>query len=192
MDDDNPRKSEGRNDLTVSRVELTTSLYQELRKLAAARMANQADPQTLQATALVHEAWLRLGGENQPKWQNKAHFFASVAGVMRNILVDRARRRKRIRHGGNLRRVDLEKTDGEGMNALSAARDDEFILLHEALEKLEAADPEPADLIKLRYFVGLTVSELAETLQLSTRTTERRLAYARSWLACEMQELMGT
>lgn len=190
MSPDNTAQPEKPNQEPEGRINLTTSLYQELRKLAAARMANQAGPQTLQATALVHEAWLRLGGENQPKWENRAHFFASVAEVMRNILVDRARRRKRIRHGGNLRRVDLETTGSEGMNTISAARDDEFITLHEALERLEAIDPEPANLIKLRYFAGLTIPELAETLDLSRRTTERRLAYARSWLGYEMQEAM--
>ncbi|MEX0322261.1 MAG: ECF-type sigma factor [Puniceicoccaceae bacterium] len=190
MADNHSSKTESTEDLTVSRVDLTTSLYQELRKLAAARMANQAGPQTLQATALVHEAWLRLGGENQPNWENRAHFFASVAEVMRNILVDRARRRKRIRHGGKLHRVDLETTGSEGMNAISAARDDEFITLHEALERLEAIDPEPANLLKLRYFAGLTIPELAEATDLSRRTTERRLAYARSWLGSEMQDAM--
>ena len=188
MVDEYSKQNESTDNLLVSRVDLTTTLYGELRKLAAARMANQLGPQTLQATALVHEAWLRLGGENQPDWENRAHFFSSVANVMRNILVDRARRRKRIRHGGKLRRVDLETTEGEGMNAIAAARDDEFILLHEALERLEQIDPEPATLVKLRYFAGLTISELAETLDLSKRTAERRLAYARSWLGNEIQQ----
>ncbi len=175
-----------------NKVDLTTSLYGELRKLAKARMVNQFGPQTLQATALVHEAWLRLGGDNQPDWENRAHFFASVANVMRNILVDRARRRQRIRHGGKLRRVDMDTAEREGMNAITATRDAEFIALHEALERLEQVDPEPAKLIQLRYFVGLSIKELSETLELSPRTTERRLAYARTWLGYEIQQAMAS
>ena len=102
------------NSPDLSRVDLTTTLYGELRKLAAARMAGQYGPQTLQATALVHEAWLRLGGDEQPEWNDRTHLFAAVAEAMRHILVDRARRRQRMRHGGGLQRVDLEAWNWEG------------------------------------------------------------------------------
>jgi RNA polymerase sigma factor (TIGR02999 family) len=172
-------------------VALTTTLYGELRKLAAARLATQEGPLTLQATALVHEAWLRLGGDHQNEWANRAHFFASVAEVMRNILIERARRRQRIRHGGKYRRVDFSLAERERAGHLTQARDLEFIALHEALEQLTLFDPDTARLVNLRYFAGLTVKELAETLELSIRTTERRLAFARSWLGCEIQRLLA-
>jgi len=172
-------------------VDLTTTLYGELRKLAAARLAAQQGPLTLQATALVHEAWLRLGGDEQREWANRAHFFASVAEVMRNILIERARRRQRIRHGGQYRRVDFSLAEREGAEKLFEARDLELIALHEALEQFELIDPDTARLVKLRYFAGLTVKELAKTLELSIRTTERRLAFGRSWLGCEIQRLLA-
>ena len=171
--------------------QLTNSLYLELRKLAAARMANQYVPQTLQATALVHEAWLRVEGKGDKVWDNRGHFFGAVAEAMRNVLVDRARRRQALRHGGNLKRVDLEQIElGYGLHK-SHRDDEELIALNEALEKLQLSDPRSADLIKMRYFAGLTVGELANVFEFSLRTTERRLAYARAWLEVEIKRAMA-
>ncbi len=174
-----------------SRVDLTTTLYGELRQFAAACMAGQQDLQTLQATALVHEAWLRLGGDEQPEWTDRTHFFAAVAEAMRHILVDRARWRQRIRHGGGLQRVELETWNWEGSeSAKSAAHDDALLLVHEALEKLSTGDPETVKLVKLRFFAGLTVREAAEAMVLSERTVRRRLAFARAWLGLEIRSGM--
>ena len=171
-----------------SRVDLTTTLYGELRKLAAARMAGQNGPQTLQATALVHEAWLRLGGDEHPDWTDRTHLFAAVAEAMRHILVDRARRRQRIRHGGGLQRVDLDAWNWERLDSSKSAVHDEALLaMHESLEKLASADPQTANLVKLHFFAGLTVYEAAEAVGVSLRTAERRLAYARAWLGREIR-----
>ena len=171
-----------------SRVDLTKTLYGQLRKLAAARVARQYGPQTLQATDLVHEAWLRLGGDEQPQWDNRAHFFGAVAEAMRNILVDRARRRQRIRHGGDLQRVELKTLNWERLDSLRAAADDEALLaMHEALEKFARGDPQTAELVKLHFFAGLTIREAAEAMELSERTAMRRLAYARAWLGLEVR-----
>lgn len=177
---------------TASRVELTTTLYGELRKLAASRMAGQFGPQTLQATALVHEAWLRLGGDQQPNWANRAQFFASVAEAMRRILVDRARRRQRIRHGGKLKRVYLEDWNWERLEPSRAAANDEVMLLvHEALEQLQRVDPLSAQLVNLRYFAGLTFQEVKEVTGVSERTARRRLAFARAWLGREIRRALA-
>jgi RNA polymerase sigma factor (TIGR02999 family) len=155
-------------------------------------MAEQKGPQTLQATALVHEAWLRLGGDEQPEWADRAHLFAAVAEAMRHILVDRARWRQRIRHGGGLQRVDLETWNWEGSESSKAAAHDEALLVvHETLEKLSTADPETVKLIKLRFFAGLTVREAAETMGFSERTVRRRLAYARAWLGLEIRSALA-
>ena len=171
-----------------SRVDLTTTLYGELRKLAAARVAGEYGPQTLQATALLHEAWLGLGGDEQPAWDNRANFFSAVAEAMRHILVDRARRRQRIRHGGGLQRVDLETWNWERLDSSKTAANDEALLaVHGSLEKLTLIDPETSRLVKLRFFAGLTVAEAAEAMELSVRTTHRRLAYARAWLRREIR-----
>ncbi len=171
-----------------SRVDLTTTLYGSLRKLAAARMARQYGPQTLQATALVHEAWLRLGGDEQPQWTNRAHFFGGVAEAMHNILVDRARKRQRIRHGGGLQRVELETLNWERLDSLKAAADDEALLtMHEALKKFAMEDPQTTKLVNLHFFAGLTIREAAEAMELSERTAFRRLAYARAWLGLEVR-----
>ena len=176
-----------------SRVDLTTTLYRELRKLAAAYMAGEYGTQTLQATALVHEAWLRLGGDKQPQWSNRAYFFGAVAEAMRRILVDRARKRRRIRHGGGLRRVDLETWNWEGSEpSKAAARDEALLLLNEALDRLAIGNPQSAELVKLHFFVGLTVREAAEAMELSERTTRRRLAYARAWLGRELRRGLAT
>src|SRR5262245_29669463 len=167
---------------TQSPEELLTLLYDELRRLAAQRMAGEAPGQTLQATALVHEAWLRLGGD-QRSWQNRAHFFAAAAEAMRRILVDRAREKKAARHGGGVERVSLE-----GLELAAAMDDDQVIAVHEALERLAAHDPVKAELVKLRFFAGLTMEEAARVLEVSEPTAKRYWAYARAWLYRQIKE----
>jgi RNA polymerase sigma factor (TIGR02999 family) len=162
--------------------ELLPLVYEELRKLAAHKMAGETPGQTLQATALVHEAWLRLGGDRQPAWQNQAHFFAAAAEAMRRILVDRARRRKSLRRGGGAERVDLDFIE-----VAEPVNDDELLAVHEALDRLAAHDPEKAELVKLRFFAGLTFQEAALALALTPTTAKRHWAYARAWLYREIQ-----
>lgn len=161
--------------------ELLPLVYEELRKLAAQKMAHEAPGQTLQATALVHEAWLRLGGDQQPQWQNRGHFFAAVAEAMRRILIDNARRKLYLRHGGGAERVNLDGLD------LAASMDDEQLLaLHEALDRLAAHDAEKAQVVKLRFFAGLTNEQAAKVLGVSAPTVKRHWAYARAWLFREL------
>jgi RNA polymerase sigma factor (TIGR02999 family) len=162
--------------------ELLSLVYDELRKLAAQKMAREAPGQTLQATALVHEAWLRLGGDQQPAWQNRAHFFAAAAEAMRRILIDNARRKKAQRHGGNLERVPLE-----GLELAAGMEDEQLLALHEALDRLAALDATKAELVKLRFFVGLTIEESAQVLGFSEPTAKRHWTYARAWLYRELQ-----
>jgi RNA polymerase sigma factor (TIGR02999 family) len=133
--------------------QLLPLVYDELRRLAAQKMARESAGQTLQPTALVHEAWLRLGGDQQPTWQNRAHFFGAAAEAMRRILIDRARRRQAMRHGGGQERINVDDLE------LAAATDDDDRLLavHDALDKLTAQDPRKAELVKLRYFAGMTI-----------------------------------
>ncbi len=155
-------------------------------------MAKQYGPQTIQATALVHEAWLRLGGDEQPQWDNRAHFFGAVAKAMRNILIDRARTRQRIRHGGDLKRVDLETWNWERLEPSKTQTDDKVMLaLHEALEQLEVEDPETAKLAELHFFAGLTIREAAEAVNLALRTAERRLDFVRVWLGREVRRSLA-
>ena len=157
--------------------ELLPLVYDELRKLAAQKMARETAGQTLQATALVHEAWLRLGGDDQPEWQNRAHFFSAAAEAMRRILIDNARRKKYVRHGGGAERVNLDSLE------LAASMDDEQLLaLHEALDQLAAHDAQKAELVKLRFFAGLTNEQTAKLLGVSEPTVKRHWAYARAWL----------
>jgi RNA polymerase sigma factor (TIGR02999 family) len=156
-------------------------VYEELRKLAARKMARESPGQTLQATALVHEAWLRLGGDRQPAWNDGRHFFAAAAEAMRRILIDRARSRGAIRHGGQARRINLDAVE------LAADADDEQLLaVHEAVERLAAHDPGKAELVRLRFFAGLTIGQAAKTLGLSEPTAKRHWAYARAWLYREI------
>ncbi|MFO0815207.1 MAG: ECF-type sigma factor [Gemmatales bacterium] len=157
-------------------------VYDELRKLAAQRMAHEKPGQTLQATALVHEAYLRLVGElDNQHWDGRGHFFAAAAEAMRRILVEGSRRKKRIKHGGGQKRIDIEDV------ALIAENPpDEFLDLDEAIRKFEQVDAEAAQVIKLRYFAGLTMQQTAEALGLSLRTAERNDAYARTWLHREL------
>ena len=162
--------------------ELLPLVYEELRKLAAARMVNEAESHTLQPTALVHEAWLRLVGFEAPTFQNRAHFFGAAAEAMRRILIDRARKRNRERRGGDLQRVDFERLD------VANPEDDTTLLaVSEALDRLAAHDPEGAELIKLRFFAGLPNIEAARVLGLSERTAKRTWAYARAWLYEELK-----
>lgn len=152
-------------------------VYEELRRLAATKMAHIAPGQTLQPTALVHEAWLRLeGGENQG-WENRKHFFAAASQAMRHILIERARRKLRARHGAGLERVDLDVIE------IAAPSDDERLLqVNEALDELAVIAPEKAEVVKLRFFVGFEEQETAEVLNLSPRTVERYWSYAKAWL----------
>jgi RNA polymerase sigma factor (TIGR02999 family) len=162
-------------------------VYGELRKLAAAKMARESSGQTLQPTALVHEAWLRLGGEAQPQWKNRAHFFAAAAEAMRRILIENARRRHAVRHGGGLEKVSANQT-GFDVAAVEMG-DAELLLLNEALDALAAHDPRKAELVKLQYFVGLTVEESAAALGITDRTARRDWVYARTWLFNEIVRL---
>ena len=161
--------------------ELLPLVYEELRKLARARMANELPGHTLQATALVHEAYLRLLGNEQQSWANRAYFFAAAAEAMRRILIDHARRRRALRHGGGNEHVPVEE-----LSIAAPADEDELIAVHEALEKLAAHDAQKAELVKLKYFVGLTTDEAAAILGLSEPTAKRHWAYARAWLFREI------
>lgn len=163
-------------------------VYDELRKLAAAKMAREAPGLTLQPTALVHEAWLRLGGEEQPNWKNRAHFFAAAAEAMRRILIENARRRHAVRHGAGLEKVSANAT---GFDIAAPLTDSELLLLNEAMDNLAAHDSRKAELVKQWYFVGLTVEEAARELGISERTAQRDWAYARAWLMAEIDRLRG-
>jgi len=162
--------------------QLLPLVYEELRKLAAARMAQEAAGHTLQPTALVHEAWLRLVGTQNPAFAGRAHFFAAAAEAMRRILIDRARRKRALRHGGGQQRMNLDQVDP----ASPEATDDQVLAVHEALDKLAAQDPVEAELVKLRYFVGLTVEDAAGILEISPRTARNYWAHARTWLYHEI------
>jgi RNA polymerase sigma factor (TIGR02999 family) len=162
--------------------QLLPLVYDELRKLAALKMAQEKPGQTLQATALVHEAYLQLvDAESRRPWQSRGHFFAAAAEAMRRILIDSARRKRRPKHGGDRHRVDL---DDAGDTIAPPVED--FLALDDALEKLAAVDRVSAELVKLRYFAGLSIDEAAEALGMSPRSADRRWAYARAWLRQEM------
>jgi RNA polymerase sigma factor (TIGR02999 family) len=163
--------------------ELLPLVYDELRKLAAHKMAHQPPGQTLQATALVHEAYLRLLGKEQVQWNSRGHFFSAAAEAMRRILIERARKKSARKHGGMLKRVDFDSID----IALDTD-DDLLLLLDEALEEFKRKDPTAAELIKLRFFVGLSNDQAAQMLGVSERTAKRSWAYARAWLYVRMQK----
>jgi RNA polymerase sigma factor (TIGR02999 family) len=157
--------------------QLLPLVYDELRRMAAQRLAQEKAGQTLDATALVHEAYLRLiGNEPQRPWQGRAHFFAAAAEAMRRILIENARRKRRIRHGGEQRRVPLDEAN------VPAKAEDRLLAVDEVLDRLAADEPAVADVVKLRYFVGLTIAQSAEALGISVRTANRHWAYARAWL----------
>jgi RNA polymerase sigma factor (TIGR02999 family) len=158
--------------------DLLPVVYEELRKLAAARMAAESPDQTLQPTALVHEAYLRLvGPADNARWDNRGHFFAAAAEAMRRMLVERARRKKSAKHGGGHRRIDADTVAiaAPGIN-------DDVVAIDEALDRLAAVDRVKADLVKLRFFAGLTIEEAAEALGISSATAKRYWAYSRAWL----------
>jgi len=164
---DNPRAAE----------ELLPLVYEELRRLAAAKMAREKPGQTIQATALVHEAWLCLTNNDGTHYKDRQHFFRTAAEVMRRILVDRARRRKTVKHGGGQQRVELDAIQ------IPAENDDLLLSVNESLEELAKTDPEKAEVVKLRFFVGLTEVETADLLGASPRTVRRHWTYAKAWLS---------
>jgi RNA polymerase sigma factor (TIGR02999 family) len=165
--------------------ELLPLVYEELRLLASQKMAQEKPGQTLQATALVHEAYLRLVGAETPQWDSRNHFFAAASEAMRRILVENARRKKREKHGGGLNRLDITKLDV----ALST-NDETILLVNEALEKLMRIDPMGAKLIQLRFFTGFPNIQAARILGIPERTAKRAWAYARAWLHEEIQQML--
>ncbi len=161
--------------------ELLPLVYEELRKLAAHRMANEASGHTLQATALVHEAWMRLVGSENPNFDGRAHFFAAAAEAMRRILIDRARRKRAVRHGGGQERVNLEEV------AVATDKDDDQLLaVNDALDKLAAQNKVEAELVKLRYFVGMTTAQAAGVLDITEASAKHYWIHARTWLYQEI------
>ena len=167
--------------------DLLPLVYDELRKLAAARMAAEPSEQTLQPTALVHEAYLRLiGPADENRWENRGHFFAAAAEAMRRILVDAARRKKRQKHGGDHTRVELD-----GIPAMDQDPRHDLVALDAALTRLATDDPQAARLVELRHFAGLTITEAAQALGISPRTADRLWAFARAWLHRELTEAGG-
>jgi RNA polymerase sigma factor (TIGR02999 family) len=162
--------------------ELLSHVYRELRILAASKMAHEAPGQTLQPTALVHEVWLRLGIGNGAEFPSRAYFFAAAGEAMRRILVENARRKKRLKHGGNLERVDIENVD-----LAAPLPDDELLALDEALTRFAETEPRAAELVKLLFFVRMTQEQAAKELGISLATVERRWAFARAWLFRDIQ-----
>jgi RNA polymerase sigma factor (TIGR02999 family) len=162
--------------------ELLPLVYEELRKLAAARIAHEAPGQTLQATALVHEAWLKLAGPDRQQWRGRAHFFGAAAEAMRRILIDKARAKDSQKRGADPRREELHESRIE-----LRAPSDEVLAIHDALDALAAEDATAAAVVKLRYFVGMSIPEIAEALDLSPRSADRHWAFARAWLKREIQ-----
>ena len=166
--------------------ELLPLVYEELRKLAAYRMANEAPGQTLQPTALVHEAWLRLNGGDHQQWNGRAHFFGAAAEAMRRILIENARRKQAARHGGGQARLDIAE-----LEIAVAVKDDELLAVSDALEKLVSHNRQMAELVKLRYFIGLTTEDAAELMGVSVRTADRWWNYSRLWLYQEIENQQG-
>jgi len=165
--------------------ELLPIVYEELRLLAAQKLSREAPGQTLQATALVHEAYLRLSGGHDQDWQSRGHFFAAAAEAMRRILIDNARRKKSLKRGGEHRRVDLHEAAPAARTGIAP---DELLALDEALENLVKTDVRVADLVKLRFFAGLTAQQAAQALGISHNTADAYWAYARAWLRVEMAQ----
>jgi RNA polymerase sigma factor (TIGR02999 family) len=169
---------------TSAAAQLLDEIYGELRRLASDKLARERSGQTLQATALVHEAYLRLvGGEPSPQWSGRAHFFAAAAEAMRRILIENARKKQRPKHGGGQRRVDLDSSC-----AVGGGPDVDVLALDMALDKLAAFDANKAELVKLRFFAGLTMPEAAAALGVSLATAERNWTFARSWLYAELAD----
>lgn len=157
--------------------DLMPLIYEELRQLAASKLAREAPGQTLQATALVHEAWLRVSQGQGQQWDGRAHFFAAAAEAMRRILVDNARRKKALKRGGDQDRIEFNE-----LNIVAETQDDELLAIHEALDKLGQEDPIVAELVKLRFFAGLKIDEAALALDISRSTAKRHWNYAKAWL----------
>ena len=162
--------------------QLLPLVYDELRKLAASKMAREAPNQTLQPTALVHEAWLRLVGAENPKFANRAHFFAAAAEAIRRILIDKARRKHAIRHGAGKEHVSLDEIE-----IAAPGNDDEILEINDALDKLALQNSAEAELVKLRYFVGMTLEEAAQAMNISPRTADNYWAHAKAWLFTEIK-----
>jgi RNA polymerase sigma factor (TIGR02999 family) len=169
--------AEFRQDDAQAAEQLLPLVYQELRRLAAGKMANEPPGNTLQATALVHEAWLRLAGAENKDWQNRAHFFAAAAEAMRRILVENARRKRALRHGGGCERVGLTDLD-----LASNSTDDQVIEVSEALDELAGLDTRQAEMVKLRFFAGVQLKEIATLYGVSLKTVQRQWIHARAWL----------
>ena len=166
--------------------ELLPLVYDELRRLAAHQMAKERPGQTLQPTALVHEAWLRIAGTDERTWNGRQHFFAAAAEAMRRILVDRARRRLAAKRGAGAPRLDADEVD-----IPAPAPDDQLLAVDEGLARFATVDPRKAELVKLRYFVGLSFEETAEVLGIAVPTAKQWWAYARAWLRVEIGGLTG-
>jgi RNA polymerase sigma factor (TIGR02999 family) len=162
--------------------ELLPLVYNELRRLAAHKMAHEAGPQTLQPTALVHEAWLRLVGSENQRWDGRAHFFSAAAEAMRRILIERARRKRAVRHGSGQSPANVDE-----LEIAMPVQEDELLSVNEALDKFTVRDRQKAELVKLRYFVGLTLEEAAEVLGVAVPTASRWWAYSRAWLSQEIE-----
>jgi RNA polymerase sigma factor (TIGR02999 family) len=167
--------------------ELLPLVYHELRRLAAHKLVGEKPGQTLQPTALVHEAWLRLTGDESVQWDGRAHFFGAAAEATRRILIENARRKHAARHGGGLERVSFTDVD-----VATTSPDDQLLAVNEALATFAAVDPAKADLVKLRYFVGMTIDEAATALGISAPTAKRHWAYARAWLHREISRQSQT
>ncbi len=159
-------------------------VYDELRQLAARRMARESGTQTLQPTDLVHEAWLRLGGDDQPTWENRTHFFCAAAEAMRRILIDRARRKKALRHGGGQERVDLQEVE-----IAAPMKDEELLAVHEVLDQFSQYSPQKAELVKLRYFGGMGLREAGMVLGISEPTAVRWWTYSKAWIYQAIKEI---
>ena len=157
--------------------QLLPLVYEELRKLAAAKMAQEKPGQTLQATALVHEAWLRLAGSDQQQWRGRSHFFGAAAEAMRRVLIDKARQKASLKRGQEQPPEKLHESQIE-----MTAPTDEILAVHDALDALSAEDATAAEVVKLRYFVGMTIPEIAEALEISPRSADRHWHFARAWL----------
>jgi RNA polymerase sigma factor (TIGR02999 family) len=163
--------------------ELLPLVYKELRELAAARMAREMEGQTLQPTALVHEAWLRLQSNSSPVWRNRAHFFGAASEAMRRILIERARRKLRLKRGSRAEHVSIDNVD-----VAQTAPDERILLIDEALTRLKATDPELAQIVTLKFFGGLTNIEVAETLGVTERTIYNKWTFAKAWLLKDIRE----
>jgi len=162
-------------------------IYDELRQLAARKMTQESGTQTLQPTALVHEAWLRLGGDEQPSWENRTHFFCAAAEAMRRILIDRARRKQTRRHGGGQRRLDVDEIE-----IAAPLQEDELLAVNEALDRFSQHAPQKAELVKLRYFTGMGLKEAGQVLGISEPTAVRWWTYSKTWLYQAIQKSGGS